>query len=373
MKIIYLITRSDVMGGASIHLLDLAAGAKALGHDVVIGVGNANPSKQSLFQERAALMGLECYGIKSLVREISPVKDISCYLELRAFLKAHSPDIVHVHSSKAGIIGRLAARSLSLPVVFTVHGWAFTEGVSSKRRFLYRWIERIMSRFASMIITVSDYDRKLAIDNKVSDPERMITVHNGMPESHEHAVLELHPPLLKLIMVARFEKPKNQASVLRAVASLKPENWSLELVGDGPELQENKKLAEQLNIQDRVFFPGACTQIAHRLANADVFILASDWEGLPLTILEAMRAGLPVVASNVGGVSEAVINNVTGLLVERGDDAGLTKAIARLMASPETRVQMGAEARSKFESEFTFDLMLRKTLNVYHSVLDDAL
>ncbi|PAA03165.1 glycosyltransferase family 4 protein, partial [Pseudomonas fragi] len=90
MKIIYLITRSDVMGGASIHLLDLAAGAKALGHDVVIGVGNANPSKQSLFQERAALMGLECYGIKSLVREISPVKDISCYLELRAFLKAHS-------------------------------------------------------------------------------------------------------------------------------------------------------------------------------------------------------------------------------------------------------------------------------------------
>lgn len=373
MKIVYLITRSDVIGGASIHLLDLAAGAKASGHDVVIGVGNVHLSKISLFQERAALMGLECYGIKNLVREISPVKDISCYLELRNFLKAHSPDIVHVHSSKAGIIGRLAARRLSLPVIFTVHGWAFTEGVSSKRRFFYRWVERIMSRFASKIITVSDYDRELAIDNKVSDPNRMITVHNGMPESHERAVLEPLQPILKLIMVARFEKPKNQASVLRAVAALESDNWTLELVGNGPELKENEKLSKKLNIHDRVSFPGACVNIAHRLAKADVFILASDWEGLPLTILEAMRAGLPVVASNVGGVSEAVINDVTGLLIERGDDSGLTRAISRLIASPEIKVQMGVEARSKFENEFTFDLMLTKTLKIYNSVLDDAL
>lgn len=373
MKIIYLLTRSDVIGGASIHLLDLAAGAKNLGHDVVIGVGNENFPKVSLFQERAALMGLECYSIKTLVRAISPVKDLYCYIELRKFLKTHSPDIVHVHSSKAGIIGRLSARSLSLPVVFTVHGWAFTEGVSPKKRFFYRWVERIMSRYASKIITVSEYDRELAIANKVSDPSRMITVHNGMPESNEHSILDANSPILKLIMVARFEKPKNQASVLRAVAALESKNWTLELVGDGPELNENKKLAEELNIQHLVSFPGACANIAQRLANADVFILASDWEGLPLTILEAMRAGLPVVASNVGGVSEAVINDVTGLLVERGDDSGLTMAISKLIAAPVSRAQMGVKARLKFENEFTFHLMLTKTVNIYDSILDDSL
>lgn len=373
MKIIYLITRSDVMGGASIHLLDLAAGSKASGHQVIIGVGNPSPSIPSLFQARAAEMGLECHSIKSLVREIDPIKDISCYIELRNFMKMHAADIVHVHSSKAGILGRLAARSLSLPVIFTVHGWAFTEGVSAKRRFFYMWVEKIMSRFASKIITVSNYDRNLAIKNSVSDPNRMMTVHNGMPESYDYAVLELDPPVLKLIMVARFEKPKNQSSLLRALASIKTERWTLELVGDGPELQHNIDLAAELKIQDRIVFSGACTDIARRLASSNIFILASDWEGLPLTILEAMRAGLPVVASNVGGVSEAVINDVTGILIERGDVSGLTMAISRLLASQETRMQMGVKARSKFENEFTFKLMLSKTLNIYHSVLDDSL
>lgn len=361
------------MGGASIHLLDLALGSKASGHQVIIGVGNASPSRPSLFQERAAVMGLECHSVESLVREIDPIKDIACYLELRKFLKRHAPDIVHVHSSKAGILGRLAARSLSLPVVFTVHGWAFTEGVSAKRRFFYMWVEKIMSRFTSKIITVSNYDRQLAIKKLVSNPDRMITVHNGMPQSLDYAVLELNPPVIKLIMVARFERPKNQASLLKALAAINSESWTLELVGDGPELQQTIDLAIELKIQDRIVFAGACTDIASRLARSDVFILVSDWEGLPLTILEAMRAGLPVVASNVGGVSEAIINDVTGLLIERGDVSGLTMAISRLIASPETRLQMGLKGRSKFEREFTFDLMLTKTLNIYHSVLDKEL
>lgn len=278
-----------------------------------------------------------------------------------------------MHSSKAGILGRLAARSLSLPVIFTVHGWAFTEGVSAKRRFFYMWVEKTMSRFSSKIITVSNYDRNLAINNSVADPDRMITVHNGMPETLDHAVLDLDSPVLKLIMVARFEKPKNQSSLLRALAVIKSESWTLELVGDGPELQQNIDLAAELQIQDRIIFSGACTDIALRLASSDIFILASDWEGLPLTILEAMRAGLPVIASNVGGVSEAVMNDVTGILVERGDVSGLTMAISRLIASQETRMQMGVEARTKFDKEFTFKIMLTKTLNIYHSVLDDSL
>lgn len=358
-----------MLGGASVHLLDLAAGAQAKGHDVVIGVG-AETETGVLF-DRAASMGIKCKGLKNLVREINVVKDFLCFFELRNFFKLTNPDIVHVHSSKAGVIGRLAAKSLSIPVVFTAHGWAFTEGVSAKRQSFYRWIETQLSKISNKIITVSEYDRQLAISQKVAREKTLVKIHNGVPEVTSRAVRRSSDAVVNIIMVARFERPKNQSAVLQALADIEFQNWHLELVGDGPELAKCVLLAEHLSIANKVTFSGACSDVDLRLANADIFVLISDWEGLPLTILEAMRSGLPVIASDVGGVSESIDDHATGILVSRDYKIALRNAFVQLVQSPGERETMGVKAREKFEREFTFDLMLRKTLGVYQLVLEE--
>lgn len=369
MKILYVITRSDVLGGASVHLLDLAAGAQTKGHDVVIGVGAE--TETGVFFDRAAAMGIKCHGLRSLVREINVVKDFFCFFELREFFKLTKPDIVHVHSSKAGVVGRLAARSLSLPVVFTAHGWAFTEGVSTKRQTFYRWIETQLSKISNKIITVSEYDRQLAISHKVAPETTLVTIHNGVPEVIPKAVVQSGNTAVNIIMVARFEKPKNHAAVLQALADIESQSWHLELVGNGPELAKCVSLAEYLKISEKVTFSGACSDVAERLAKSDIFVLISDWEGLPLTILEAMRACLPVIASDVGGVAESIDDRVTGILVPRDYQVDLRSTFLQLIQSQEERHSMGHKAREKFEREFTFDLMLHKTLDVYRLVLEE--
>lgn len=364
-KIVYVITRSDVIGGASVHLLDLALGSSKAGHSVDVLVGG-----EGVFNTRARDLGLSCHSLKYLVREISPGKDIRAFFELRAMLSKLKPDLVHVHSSKAGILGRLAAKSLGLPAVFTAHGWAFTEGVSEKRRFVYRNIERVMARFSDQILTVSEFDRQLALEAKVGDEETVLTIHNGMPEVGSNRVSFTQSDQIRLIMVARFEVPKNQKFLLEALAKVETKNWELELVGDGPTLESARKLAAQLGIAEKVVFSGACDDVPIRLSRSDVFILISDWEGLPLTILEAMRSGLAVIASNVGGVSELVANGDNGFVVDRGDQQGLVDALTQLIKSAELRKKQGISGQYRYRTNFTFDIMLDKILKIYQKVLD---
>lgn len=353
-------TRSDVIGGASVHLLDLAQGAQRAGHDIEILVGG-----DGVFLEHAQKKEIPCKSLKNMTREINPIKDFLGFFELKREISRINPDIVHLHSSKAGILGRLAAKSLSIPTVFTAHGWAFTEGVSRKRRFLYRFLEKIMARYTDKIITVSKYDKELALSLGVGDNSKLATIHNGIPESIERTATLTPNATVRMIMVARFEAPKNQLALINILSGMKHLDWYLELVGDGPLLDNAIKSAHQHSLSDRIFFAGACNDVQARLANADIFLLISDWEGLPLTILEAMRSGLPVIASKVGGVPEAVEEGVTGFMAERGNEHALATAISKLIESAELRKKMGAEARKKFERSFTFEEMLKKTIAIY--------
>ncbi|HAW22581.1 MAG TPA: glycosyltransferase family 1 protein [Pseudomonas sp.] len=367
MKIVYVITRSDVIGGASVHLLDLAVGVQELGHEVSIFVGG-----NGILNVVAGERGLDCGVIKHLRRKIDPVNDVLCFFELRSQLAKCRPDIVHLHSSKAGLLGRLACCTLSIPVVYTAHGWAFTEGVPKRKRRIYALVERFMARLTKIIITVSDYDRNLALSYRVGHERIVKTIHNGMPDlSYENGLCEgaEEEKNLRLIMVARFEAPKDHLALLEALNSLKHFSWSLELVGDGPLLPAAKDAAKHFGLADRVVFSGACDDVSQRLACSDIFILISQWEGLPLTILEAMRAGLPVIASNVGGVSEAVETGVTGFLVDRNDIAGITESVTKLIVSRDLRIAMGKSGRIKFLDSFTFSKMLAETLSIYNELV----
>jgi len=169
-------------------------------------------------------------------------------------------------------------------------------------------------------------------------------------------------------MVARFADFKDHGVLLRAFAKV-PGQARLKLVGDGKTLPAAKTLAEELGIRDRVEFKGVRSDVPEILAQTDVFVLASKTETLPISILEAMRAGLPVIASDVGGISEEVVDGETGLLVPAGSVEELSGALKRLLADRQLRVAMGNAGRRRFERLFLAETMLERTQALYEEVL----
>lgn len=362
MRIFYIITRGDVIGGANVHLLDLASGMKELGHQVKVAAGG-----EGAFSNKVKNAGIDYISLKFMRRDIDFFNDIKSLWELGKIIKKNRPDVVHVHSSKAGILGRLVCKVLNVPVIFTVHGWAFTEGVAHKKRILYIFVEKFMSFFSGHIITVSDYDRELALKNKVVSSSTMITIHNGVKDRSSSKNYSNNKR--RLIMVARFDYPKDQEFLLRSLALLKDDDWSLEFVGDGPLLDSAKQVAENLGLSDCVTFSGTCDDVPERLAAADIFLLISNWEALPLSVIEAMASSLPVIASNVGGIKELVEDQNSGLLVAKGDHTATAMAIRQLLHSPELREKMGKAGRKRYENGFTYQVMLQKTCALYSRVI----
>ncbi|MDR1625889.1 MAG: glycosyltransferase family 4 protein [Spirochaetia bacterium] len=368
MHIAFIVTRADSIGGAQIHVRDLAFRLASGGHRVTVLAGCEGELSRMLAEKNIAFLV-----IKNLVRPIRPVRDFLAILETRRLLKKLKPSIVSTHTAKAGMVGRIAARSLGIPAIFTAHGWQFAEGISGAQRFFVENIERLTSKMCKKIITVSGFDRKLALERKVVKAEKLITIHNGMPEVEEalrarHTRMA-HNGTVRLIMVARFQRQKDHPTLLRALARIRDKNWNLELVGDGPDTEKIQGLAAELGIAERIDFAGQRLDIPRRLAEADVFVLASKWEGFPRSILEAMRSGLPVIATDVGGCGESVLEGVTGYLVEKENEEALGARLAELIASEETRKAMGQAGRRRFEEEFTFDAMYEKTMKVYEEVI----
>src|SRR5207248_3053456 len=167
---VHLVTRSDVIGGAHIHVRDLCMALKDEGHQVRVLVGGAGP-----FLDELEAHGIEREEVHHMVREISPVNDALALLHIRRRLKDLNPDLLSTHSSKAGWLGRFAARSLRIPVTFTVHGWAFTDGIPWGTSYVYAAVERLAAPLASKIITVSNYDKELAVRRGVASERRMVT------------------------------------------------------------------------------------------------------------------------------------------------------------------------------------------------------
>jgi glycosyltransferase involved in cell wall biosynthesis len=178
---------------------------------------------------------------------------------------------------------------------------------------------------------------------------------------------------VRIVSVARLEPPKDHRTLLRALALLRAEDWQLEIVGGGPEETSARELAAALGIGGRVRWAGYQTDPAAALASAHVFVLSSLSEGFPRSILEAMRAGLPVIASDVGGVSEAVVDSANGYLVPRQDPDSLARALEKLLKHETERERLGAAARRMYEERFRFERMFEKTSALYDTVRDNTL
>jgi glycosyltransferase involved in cell wall biosynthesis len=365
MKIVFVITRSDTIGGAHVHVRDMARALRAEGHQAEVVSGGA----EGPFTLALKDAGVPSHVVANMVRPIRPIRDLLALIQLYGLLKRLQPDLVSLHSGKAGWLGRLAGRLLGIPVVFTAHGWTFAEGVSGTGRKVYRLAERLAAPLADRIITVSRHDRDLASAARVGTPAQIVAVHNGMADlpASCRASPEIEP--VRLIMVARYEAQKDHRTLIRALASMADRPWSLELVGGGPGEPDVRSLIESHGLSDRVEVHGLRSDVAERLAESQVLVLISHWEGLPRSILEAMRAGLPVVASDVGGVREAVVEGETGYLVPRGDVGVLAERLAALLEDPALRKTMGQAGRDRYHESFRFERMYQETLGVYRSLL----
>jgi glycosyltransferase involved in cell wall biosynthesis len=226
-----------------------------------------------------------------------------------------------------------------------------------------------VGRLASRIIAVSEYDRQLALKHAIAPPDTIVTIHNGMPavDPSLQASPELTPP--RLVMVARFESQKDQATLVQALSGLNQYEWSLDLVGDGPQRSAVEAAVGEAGLEGRVRFLGFRNDVPELLSQSQLFVLSSHWEGFPRTIVEAMRAGLPVIASDVGGVSEAVIDGETGCVVPPADHIALRRALEQLICDAGLREEMGARGRQRFEQQLTFDRMVEATAQLYRQLV----
>jgi glycosyltransferase involved in cell wall biosynthesis len=355
-KVLVLITLAEI-GGAQSYLMQLLP-ALTSGFDVTVAAWGPGPLRAAAERAGARFVPLE-----HVRRPISLVHDVLGLLELVRLCRRLRPDLVHANSSKAGILGRLAAFVARVPSrVFTVHGWAFAAypGTTGKA---YLWADRAMRPLTTTTICVAENERRLGLEARTCTAARTIVIHNAV-DVGATSVADPGNAEPLLVSVGRLKYPKDFPTLLAAAERLGDRRFTLEIVGDGPERPDLER-----RLPARVTLAGGRDDVPALLARADVFVLSSRSEGLPVSVIEAMAAGLPVVASAVGGVPELVVDGETGLLVTPGDADALASALARLVDDPELRRSFGAAARRRALEEFDLPRFRAAHVDLYRREL----
>ena len=274
------------------------------------------------------------------------------------------PNLIHCNSTTGGIIGRICGALTLTPVIFTAHGWAFTDGISKGKQVFYKILETILAFITKKIICVSEYDRQIALKVMPYFNKKVVTIHNGISDiSEEYRKKDFSKNELKIVMISRFCPQKDPYTLIKAVKELNKEGYNikLDLYGYGEELEQVINYIKNQN-NDYIRYNGEISDVTPILKNYDVYALISNWEGLPIGIIEAMRAGLPILVSNVGGNSECVKEN--GYLVKRQDMKDCKEQIKVIWNKKENIFILGENSRKYYEEEYTNEKMIKK-INAY--------
>jgi glycosyltransferase involved in cell wall biosynthesis len=377
-RVLLVITRLE-FGGAQRVVLQTARALDRQDFEVALAWGPGD----LLDDEAAKIPHLERIPVPPLVRPIAPISDLRALAALRAAVRSFQPQIVHTHSSKAGILGRLAARLEGVPSVHTVHGFGFTPLQAAPKRFLLRSVERLIARFTDHFVTVSDADRQRGIDIGLFTPEKVRVIRAaidlqrfrsaaGGDAVRDRLGVPVEVPLVTQIGNFKPQKaPLDFVRVAAAVHDRHPDTHFV-MVGDGPLREPAEGLARRLGIAGRIVFAGWWDDVPALLAATDVSVLTSRHEGLPCSVVESLAAGVPVVATAVDGTVEVVRSGHNGLLADAGDVEGLARCVSRLLADPELRRRMALAAGDGLE-DFDQDLMVRQEEDLYRWMLSRGL
>ena len=280
----------------------------------------ASTRRDEAFQTDVA--DLEARGIPvfrlDMVRPISPCKDAWHLFKLWRLLRHLRPDVVHTHSAKAGVLGRLAAWLNGVPVIIhTPHHFPFEMDVSNPRKAVYLWLERLVARITDRLVCVCEAERAVALTNRVARPEQLVVIENGIklpaelpdPQRRElRRQLGVEEGELAVGIVARLSPQKGHACLLRALARLTDKSTRIKLiaVGDGELAAELVGLAARLGVDPQVQMVGHRDAPQDLYPAFDIVAIPSLWEALPYVLLDALAAGRPVVATDVGGIGGVV-------------------------------------------------------------------
>ncbi len=345
MRIVHVITKCDY-GGAQTVVRELALEQRRRGHEVSVITGLLGPVAGEL---RTA--GIDVVLDPSLVHALAPAGDFRAVRSIRERLRMLSPDVVHTHSSKGGLVGRVAARTLDTAVVYTAHGWPFQRGAATTQRLVSFGGEWAAGRTNAHVVCVSNAELRLARRLRIVPESRLHLVHNGVGhEAEAEPVRPVGSPCLELVMVARLSSPKRPDVLLEAVS--RRSDVAVTFVGDGLLRRELEHRAVPLG--DRVRFVGV-TEPAPYLGAAHVAVLLSDYEGLPLSVIEAMRQRLPVLTNHLPGVVDAIEHQHNGIVCA----LSVPDVVAALetLQDDELRVRLGAAARKTWRERFTAEAM----------------
>jgi len=375
-KVLHAITLSE-LGGAQKVVYHLAAGLPPDRFEVAVACA---PGGGLVNWLKDLSGGIQVFEIPELKRNISPVSDLKAFWKLFVLMKAGKFDIVHCHSSKAGFLGRMAAKMAGVPkIYFTVHGWGINDYQSRPVRFIYTWAERLAGSVSTGIVCVSESDLLKGRNLGLAAPGKLSVIYNGLLEpGWREGVLRQELKIRKedilIGTVARMAPQKDPLFFLEiARRMLTTGGGSVSgggrvyfvLVGDGPLKLECENFINNQGLKERVFLLGAREDAPELIRDLDIFALFSRWEGLPLTIIEAMLAACPVVARATGGVGELVVHNKTGLLIDELDAGKAERGLRKLICAKDRRVSMGTAGRERAVKLFSLQEMVKNYMDLY--------
>ncbi len=387
-KVVHVITRLDRGGSAQNTVLTVLGHERARFEPVVVaglaGRWDAQGGDRATEENRRRLeaAGVRCYLVPALTREIRPIKDAAALFQLVRLLRRERPAIVHTHTSKAGVLGRVAAKIAGVPViVHTPHGHVFYGHFSRLPSWVFLQVERLLATITTHLIALTEAERDEHLVRGVGRAGCFTVAPSGIDLERFRRVAGVSgrrppgvtcpPDAIVVGSVGWLTAVKGHRFLIEAIARLKPSHPRLHLliVGSGGLREEYEALARKLGVGEAVQLLGEREDVPDCLAAMDLFVLPSLNEGMGRALVEAMAAGRPVVATRVGGVPAVVEHRRTGLLVPPGDSAALAAAIDELLQRPEWAKELGAAASQRIDDRYGAAALVRTVERVYDSAL----
>ena len=389
-KVVHIITRFDQGGSAENTFLTIR-GLDRDRYDVTLVRGlslesNMNGAEQKVVEERlveASRCGVKVVTVPELVRRVDPLRDIKAFVSIVGIIRQERPIIVHTHTSKAGLLGRSAAFLCRVPVIIhTPHGHVFWGYFTSWKTRFFIFLERVFALLTDRIITLTNQEKKDHIDVRIGREDQFRTIHSGVelkkfsesgvdPRSARENLGIPHDALV-VGTVGRLIPIKGSNFLLEAAGEVikeKPETVFV-FLGEGELQKQMEKRALQLGIHERVKLLGWRPDVASIMSTYDVFAFPSLNEGMGKALVEAMAMGKPVVASNVSGIRDLVVNGENGFLVPPAQPELLAKRITYLLQNPQVRQAFGA-AGKKMAGGYNAESMVEEIDQLYLSLLTE--